>query len=479
SSSAVKEEVTPMMHKMNSVHAKEKVRQYSDEYLLFGFIPATHDERLPFCLLCHQCLTNESMKRGRLENHLKAKHSIHVNSKLEYFKSLKEKFEKRSTINSLFSARSASKDRGLEASYEISLLIAKCCKNHTIGENLIKPAMSTFLKVVLEKDDQDLKSMPLSNNTVSSRIDEMSCDVEVQLVEKLKYTNFSIQLDESTVRDSEALLMAYVRYVDNGEFIEDMLFCEALETTTIAIDKYKKLKTYLDDKQIPMENIISFDGKALVSYLADIFEKLNVLNKELQGTNMTLVNSKAKIFGFISFLELSQENISVKKFEQFYWLNKCEVTDATCLVIVEHLKIMVSDFNFKFSDLKEINYPSWMTQPLLVDLSDVTMEYQGELSELQNDDSIKALFKIKGTMMWLCEETQAKYPNTSSLARKLLLPFPSSYLVECGFSAVNDLLLKKRNRLDITKRGDLRLKLTKFLPRIKSLCSRHQAQGSH
>jgi len=130
------------------------------------------------------------MKRGRLENHLKAKHSIHVNSKLEYFKSLKEKFEKRSTINSLFSARSASKDRGLEASYEISLLIAKCGKNHTIGENLIKPAISTFLKVVLEKDDQDLKSMPLSNNTVSSRIDEMSCDVEVQLVEKLKYTNF-------------------------------------------------------------------------------------------------------------------------------------------------------------------------------------------------------------------------------------------------------------------------------------------------
>ena len=46
---------------------------------------------------------------------------------------------------------------------------------------------------------------------------------------------------------------------------------------------------------------------------------------------MTLVNSKAKIFGFISFLELSQENISVKKFEQFYWLNKCEVTNRCYL----------------------------------------------------------------------------------------------------------------------------------------------------
>ena len=109
----------------------------------------------------------------------------------------------------MFSARSAIKDRGLEVSYEISLRIAKCSKNHTIGEHLIKPAISSFLKVVLEKDDKDLQSMPLSNNTVSSRIYKISCDV--QLVEKIKHTNCSIQLDESTVRDSEALLMVYVR----------------------------------------------------------------------------------------------------------------------------------------------------------------------------------------------------------------------------------------------------------------------------
>ena len=57
--------------------------------------------------------------------------------------------------------------RGIEASYEIYFIIEK---NHTIGENLIKPVISTFLKVVLEKDDQELKSMPLGNNTVSSMI---------------------------------------------------------------------------------------------------------------------------------------------------------------------------------------------------------------------------------------------------------------------------------------------------------------------
>jgi hypothetical protein len=78
--------------------SKKKTRQYSEEYLKFGFIPAVHDERSSFCLLCQQCLTNESMKRGRLEAHLKAKHSAHINSDLNYFQTLKKLFEKKSNI---------------------------------------------------------------------------------------------------------------------------------------------------------------------------------------------------------------------------------------------------------------------------------------------------------------------------------------------------------------------------------------------
>jgi hypothetical protein len=78
--------------------------------------------------------------------------------------------------------------------------------------------------------------MPLSNNTVSKRIDEMAKDVKTQLVEKLRSRKFSIQMDESTASNSEAVLTAYIRHTDNGEFTEEMLFCEALKTTTTAID---------------------------------------------------------------------------------------------------------------------------------------------------------------------------------------------------------------------------------------------------
>ena len=43
------------------------------------------------------------------------------------------------------------------------------------------------------------------------RIDEMAKDVEKQLIAKLQVKKFKLQLDESTLRDSEAILLAYVR----------------------------------------------------------------------------------------------------------------------------------------------------------------------------------------------------------------------------------------------------------------------------
>ncbi|GFS83063.1 SCAN domain-containing protein 3 [Nephila pilipes] len=72
---------------------------------------------------------------------------------------------------------------------------AKSEKSHTIGEHLTKSSISVFLKMVLGKDNKDIKDMPLSNSTVSRRIDEMSEDIEMQLVEKLKTRKFSVQLD--------------------------------------------------------------------------------------------------------------------------------------------------------------------------------------------------------------------------------------------------------------------------------------------
>ncbi|OAF70159.1 hypothetical protein A3Q56_02097 [Intoshia linei] len=71
-----------------------------------------------------------------------------------------------------------------------------------------------------------------------------------------------------------------------------------------------------------------------------------MLNKQLQGMDKTLVDAKSKIFGFVTLLYY----IYLKLFDQFYYLKKCEVTDAAVLVIIDHLKLLASD-------LKHIEFP--------------------------------------------------------------------------------------------------------------------------
>ena len=52
---------------------KKKCRQYSVDYLQFGFIPSPSNEQLPMCLLCEAVFSNEAMKPSRLSDHLRKK----------------------------------------------------------------------------------------------------------------------------------------------------------------------------------------------------------------------------------------------------------------------------------------------------------------------------------------------------------------------------------------------------------------------
>ncbi|GBP24081.1 Protein ZBED8 [Eumeta japonica] len=92
------------------------------------------------------------MKRSKLEDHLRRCHPEKIGIDLKYFQTLKEKYEKKPTVHSIFSSTSESYDDGLRASYNISLLIAKSGKPHTIGEQLILPAVEEV--ECLDEDNQ-------------------------------------------------------------------------------------------------------------------------------------------------------------------------------------------------------------------------------------------------------------------------------------------------------------------------------------
>jgi len=108
---------------------------------------------------------------------------------------------------------------------------------------------------------QDLKikkSVPLSNDTVSKRIDKMADDVEKKLVNSLRKSDFTLQIDESTVTDNKAILLAYVRFINNNkEFVEELLFAKSLITDTKGSSIFQMVNEYFTQKNIPLTNIIA------------------------------------------------------------------------------------------------------------------------------------------------------------------------------------------------------------------------------
>lgn len=86
------------------------------------------------------------MKPSRLENHFKKVHADKKNKDLSHFQALKD----------IFSTASRQDNDGLRASYNISLLIAKSGKPHTISEELILPAVSEVLSTVFHKPASDM-----------------------------------------------------------------------------------------------------------------------------------------------------------------------------------------------------------------------------------------------------------------------------------------------------------------------------------
>ena len=138
-------------------------------------------------------------------------------------------------------------------------------------------------------------------------------------------------------------------------------------------------------------------------------------------------------------------------------------TDLDCCSF--HLQALKEDLLIRFKDLKELKIPGWVVIPFQADTNNADPNLVEELIDLQNDFEGEVLFQQIGYKAFWPKE-QVKYPHFWGKIKLLLLAFPSSYLAQKGFSSVLQLLTKQRNRLQIRKRGDLRLFLSNIEPLI-------------
>ena len=123
--------------------------------------------------------------------------------------------------------------------------------------------------MVGENAAKKLKDVPLSNNTICRRVEDMGVDISDQLICRLKDNEFAIQLHEATFGGRDAYLICYVRYLFQAEkrIVEDILFCKPLELRCRGVDMFHIIDDFFSQNGLQWQNVVGIctDGARSMS----------------------------------------------------------------------------------------------------------------------------------------------------------------------------------------------------------------------
>ena len=233
----------------------------------------------------------------------------------------------------------------------------------------------------------------------------------------------------------------------------------------------EEVKLFLVAKQ-KHDLLLAFGGDVFstyLAYLADIFEALNQLNKKTarsRNYSNIIVHSDA-INAFMVKLNLWRQRAKNNNFSSFHLLTEITGDDFNKNLkedIISHLRNLQDEFERYFP---EINIDSILMKvarnPFIHNAEDVHEAIQEEFTEFTNDSFAKDEFhscKLKEFLVKL----QHCYSRIGIQALNILVPFSSTYLCECGFSALLTIKSKARNRLHV--QSDIRCALSTTLNQI-------------
>uniref|UniRef100_A0A8C3WE45 SCAN domain containing 3 n=1 Tax=Catagonus wagneri TaxID=51154 RepID=A0A8C3WE45_9CETA len=223
-------------------------RKYDPSYIEFGFVAVIDGEVLkPQCIICGDILANEAMKPSKLKRHLYSKHKEISSQPKEFFE--KKSSELKSQPKQVFNV-SHINISALRASYKVALLVAKSKTPYTIAETLVKDCIKEVcLEMLGESAAKKVAQVPLSNDTIARRIQELASDMEDQLIEQIKLAKyFSLQLDECRDIANMIILLVYVRFEHDDDIKEEFFFSASLPANTTSSELYEAVKNYIVNK---------------------------------------------------------------------------------------------------------------------------------------------------------------------------------------------------------------------------------------
>lgn len=243
---------------------------------------------VPQCVICYKTLSNDAMRPNRLKRHLMSSHPTLIDKPRAFFES-KSRSLKKIKLDSSGSFQKKSSNI-IEASYLVAMLIAKCKKNHCIGESLIKPCLLAASEIVLGKDKANqLSKIPLSNDTVKKRIDELSQDIKDQVLDQIKKSPFfAIQCDETTDISNYSQLLIYARFMSDNMMKEEMLFCHPMESRTTSSDIFNVVTNFFEKNKLSWESLVGVctDGApAMIGLRSGFVKRVKEKNPSVIGTH--------------------------------------------------------------------------------------------------------------------------------------------------------------------------------------------------
>ncbi|XP_075230310.1 protein FAM200C-like [Lycorma delicatula] len=208
-----------------------KKRQWNDKYVGYGFTCTTEKDgtQRPQCILCSKIFSNSNLKPSKLLEHFNNLHGGEgVGHSVNNLKSKKSRFDTGGTILKL--CQPAIQKPLLEA----GIFVCKEKKPHTTAEELIKPCALIIAETVLDSEaHKKIQQIPLSNDIIRSRIQDLGKDILLQIIEDIKASplKVSVQLDESTDVDKCSQLLVFVRWWC-GDLFSDSKGCGSLKRLT-------------------------------------------------------------------------------------------------------------------------------------------------------------------------------------------------------------------------------------------------------
>ncbi|XP_005376317.1 PREDICTED: protein ZBED8 [Chinchilla lanigera] len=275
-----------------------KKRKWDDDYVRYWFTCTTEVDgtQCPQCVLCNSVFSNADLRPSKLSDHFNRQHGGIAGHDLNSH--MPAPSDQSKTLKTLGVA--SHEDALLQASYQFAYLCAKEKNPHTIAEKLVKPCALEIAQIVLGPDAQKkLEQVPLSDDVIHSRIDEMSQDILQQVLEDIRASplKVGIQLAETTDMDNCSQLMAFVRYIKDKEIVEEFLFCEPLQLTMKGIDVFSLFRDFFSKHKIALDVCGSLCTDGASSMLGENSEFVAYVKKEAPHIMIThcLLNPHALV----------------------------------------------------------------------------------------------------------------------------------------------------------------------------------------